>query len=328
MKTKLVVVGSGPAGYAAALYAARAELAPLVFAGPEPGGQLVKTTEVENYPGFSGGILGPKLMEEMQSQAEKFGAVVKFESVESIDTSKRPFAIKTDSDSYEVESVIIATGSKSRMLGVGEEEFLGKGLSTCAVCDAAFFRGKVAYVVGGGDAAMEEARALAKFVESVTIVVRRDEFRASKIMQKRILDNSDKIKVIWSSKVVGVEGKDRLERIVIEGKDGKRETLQAEGLFLAIGHLPMTGFLKDSGVKLDDKGYVVTGLGLSEDGLRLAQERIKDGLVEYPTMTSVEGIFAGGDAVDFRYRQAVTAAGFGVAAVLDAQMWLEEEYEL
>ncbi len=324
MAIKLAIVGTGPAGYAAALYASRARMDPVVFAGPEPGGQLMYTTEVENYPGFSQGILGPQLMDEMRKQAVKFGAQLKFESVVKIDGSVRPFRITTDAGDSQAEAIILSMGAKSRMLGVGEEKYLGKGVSTCAVCDAAFFKDKVCFVVGGGDSAIEDAFALTKHARQVTMVVRRDTLRASKIMQERVTQSRDKLSVMWKSEVVAVKGEGKLEGLVIK-KDGVDKEYPADGLFVAIGHEPSSGFLAGSGVEVDERGYVVTGMGLSEKGVMLASKRVKDGKVEFPTMTSVPGIFAAGDVVDFRYRQAATAGGSGVAAALDVEWWLERQ---
>lgn len=322
---KVIVIGAGPAGYAAGLYTGRADLKPLVLAGPEPGGQLMFTTEVENYPGFSNGVRGPELMEAMRFQAQRFGAEIKYESVQRVDFSQRPFQIFTEVATYEAQAVILTSGAKSRMLNIGEEKYLGRGVSTCAVCDAAFYKEKDVFVVGGGDAAIEDAWALTKFAQSVTMIVRRDAFRASKVMQNRVFDNPDKIKVIWNAEIIEVKGEGKLEQVVVKS-EGEKQTLKADGLFMAIGHVPATVYLKESDIQLDEQGYVVTGLGLSRHGLKLAETRLNTvGLVEYPTMTNVEGVFAAGDAVDFRYRQAATAAGMGVAAALDAERWLESQ---
>lgn len=321
-KYKVAIVGTGPSGYSAALYTSREDLSTVVFAGQEPGGQLMKTTEVENYPGYSEGIIGPQLMDEMRKQATKFGAELVFETVTKISGSDGNFSLETDGgNTYEAETVILSMGAKSKMLNVGEERYFGKGFSTCAVCDAAFYKDKNVYVVGGGDAAIEDAWALTAHAKSVTMIVRGSEFRASKIMQKRILDNPDKVKVMWKTNLKGVKG-EKVEELVLD-VDGEEKTVPAEGLFLAIGHEPATEFLKTSEVNLDQKGYVVTGQSPSEMGVVMAGERMQEGLVKFPTMTSVPGIFAGGDCVDFRYRQAVTAAGMGVAAALDAKWWME-----
>lgn len=300
MKHKIAIVGSGPAGLAAAIYTSRAELETTIYAGKEPGGQLTKTTEIENYPGTLDKT-GPILMAEMQKQATKFGAQVVWEEVENIKKLRE-----------EYEAVIVATGASPRLLKIGEEKYYGKGFSTCAVCDAAFYKGRRVYVVGGGDAAVEDAWALTKFAQEVTMIVRRDELRASKIMQKKILDNPDKVKVLWNAQVKEVRGEEKIEELVIE-VEGEEKIVEAEGLFLAIGHIPATKWLEGSGVKLDKAGYIEAGIVKGVDWIK-----------GYPTMTSVEGVFAAGDCVDFRYRQAATAAGMGVMAALDAERWIEK----
>lgn len=292
-KHKIAIVGSGPAGLSAAIYTSRAEIDTTVYAGLEPGGQLTKTTEIENYPGVMGKT-GPELMVAMTEQAQKFGAKVVYEMVDDLDKLKA-----------ENDAVILAMGASPRLLGVGEEKYWGKGFSTCAVCDAAFYRGKNVFVVGGGDSAIEDASALTKFASHVTILVRGEQFRASKIMQKRVSDNPDKISVMWKTNLVKILG-ERVEKIVVE-TEGKEQTLEAEGLFFAIGHIPATEFLKKSQVELDENGYIKVGMG------------------EWPTMTSQMGIFAAGDCVDHRYRQAATAAGMGVSAALDCERWLESK---
>lgn len=292
MKHKIAIVGSGPAGLSAAIYTSRAEIETKVYAGLEPGGQLTKTTEIENYPGVMGKT-GPELMVMMTEQAQKFGAQLVYEEV-------------TDLTKLRAENgaVILAMGASSRLLGVGEEKYWGKGFSTCAVCDAAFYKGKNVYVVGGGDAAIEDAWALTKFARSVTMLVRGDKFRASVAMQKRVSENPDKIKVRWQTSLRQIIG-ERVEKLVLD-VNGVEETVTAEGLFLAIGHIPATGWLKNEGI-LDENGYIQVGSG------------------EWPTMTKIPGVFAGGDCVDHRYRQAVTAAGQGVMAALDAEKWLESQ---
>lgn len=291
MKHKIAIIGSGPAGLAAAIYTSRAEIDTTIYAGEEPGGQLTKTTEIENYPGVMGKT-GPELMVIMTEQAQKFGAKVEYSVVADL--------VKLKS---EYDAVILAMGASSRLLGVGEERYWGKGFSTCAVCDAAFYRGKKVYVVGGGDAAIEDAWALTKFASSVTILVRGTEFRASKIMQKRVFDNPDKITVMWKTNLRQIIG-DRVQTLVID-VDGVEQKVEADGLFFAIGHLPATGFLKNSTVEMDSDGY------------------IKVNYENWPTMTSMTGVFAAGDCVDHRYRQAATAAGMGVQAALDCERWLE-----
>ena len=318
----VIIIGSGPAGYTAALYLARARLSALMFIGEQWGGQLMLTTEVENYPGFSQGIMGPDLMTEMRKQAERFGTEVVEANVTSVDFSSNPFKIFVGDGEqrkeHQAKTVIISTGARARMLNVGEEKMLGRGVSTCAVCDAPFFKDKVTFTVGGGDAAMEEVLALVKHAKEVTLICRRDEFKASKIMQKRVLeDNKDKVKVLWNTEVKGVKGEGKLEAIVVENKKtGEKQTLSTDGLFLAIGHIPETEIFKEQ-VELDKKGYLVTHLNSLK-----SEVAEKVWLEDYPTMTSVDGVFGAGDVVDFRYRQAVTAAGFGCMAALDVERYL------
>lgn len=305
-QVKVAIIGSGPAGYTAALYNARAQLKPVVFAGQKSGGQLMLTTQVENFPGFSKGKPGPELMTEMRQQAAKFGADIRDQYVTKVDFSTRPFKLQIDGkEEITAEAVIIATGAEARMLGIpGEKELLGRGVSTCAVCDAPFFKNKQVYVAGGGDAAMEDALALVKFAKEVTLVHRRDEFRASKIMQDRVLKNK-KVKVILNAEVIEVMGDKMVQKIKLK-QAGQEKELPAEGFFLAIGHKPMNQLFTDQ-IKLDQAGYIVTQLDKRST-----------------TMTSVEGVFAAGDVVDWRYRQAITAAGMGCAAALDAERWLEK----
>lgn len=318
---EVIIVGSGPSGYGAAVYNARAYLSPLILAGPEPGGQLTKTTDVENYPGFPEGVMGPKLMAEMALQVKKFGAEIKFETVTSIDFSKRPFKVTTESGEYFGKSILLSMGARSRMLNIGEEKLLGKGVSTCAVCDAAFYKDKVTYVVGGGDSAVEDSCALTKYASEVHMLVRGDSLRASKIMEERA-KSKEKLHIHYNSEVKAVSGSDSLTGMKIVS-DGQEQEVKVDGLFLAIGHLPATDFIKNSQVKLDKKGFVVTSLSSSIEGIELATSRVKDGLIQYPTMTSVEGVFAAGDVVDFRYKQAASASGMGVMASLDIEWWLE-----
>ncbi len=313
----VIIIGGGPAGYTAAIYTSRAQLSTLVVAGATPGGQLMLTTEVENYPGFSQGILGPELMQEMTTQAERFGAKLVYENVEKVDFSSEEKRIWAGGVEYRAKAVILTVGAKSRMLGVGEDKLIGRGVSTCATCDAAFFKDKTAFVVGGGDVVMEDALSLAKFAKSVTLIYRkgREEMKASKIMQARVIDEK-KIPVLWNTEVVGVKGEQKLEGIVIkDSKTGQEQGLAADGLFLAIGHLPASDFLKGV-VETDDHGYMVTRE--TRDGVDSRKEMLQG----YPTQTSVEGVFAAGDVVDFRYRQAVTAAGKGCQAALDAEKYL------
>lgn len=350
---KVVIIGSGPAGYTAAIYTGRAQLAPVVFAGQKAGGQLMWTTEIENFPGFEKGIKGPDLMMEMMAQAQKFGATIKYDYITAVDFSVRPFKLWTtipagalaeqaisnmsDADyatlraeivktepTFTADAVIATTGATSIMIGApGEQELLGRGVSTCAVCDAAFYRDKDTIVVGGGDSAMEDAMALTKFAKSVTLVHRRDSFKASKIMQERVLKNP-KVTVLWNTQVTKVIGEQFVTAVELE-TNGVKTTRSIDGLFVAIGHKPITGFLKNQ-LELDAHGYVVTRQSVTDKGVVAAQSALQSsGLVAYPTMTSVEGVFAGGDGVDVRYRQAITAAGQGCAAALDAERWLETQ---
>lgn len=351
-KIQLAIIGSGPAGYSAAIYTSRAKLQTTMYAGFKIGGQLMYTTEVENFPGFSQGITGPKLMTEMMQQAQRFGTEIVYEFVTAVDFSQRPFKLWTtlpkgvNPDVFEqsspeeivalskkikaeseptatADAVIVATGAVSIYLGIpGEKEFLSKGVSTCAVCDAAFFKEKVTYVIGGGDSAMEDALALAKFAKSVTVIHRRDSFKASKIMQDRVL-NHPNISVMWNTQLKKISGKDVVESVEVL-VDGEVKVLPAEGVFLAIGHKPMTTIFSDELVR-DAHGYVVTRQSATEAGVTAAQSALKGGLVGFPTMTSVEGVFAAGDHVDVRYKQAITAAGQGCMAALDAERWLETQ---
>lgn len=321
---KVAIIGSGPAGYTAALYNSRAQLKPVVFAGEKSGGQLMFTTDVENYPGFAAGKPGPELMTEMRQQAEKFGADIRDQFVTKVDFSARPFKLQiANKEEITADAVIIATGAEPRMLGIpGEKELLGRGVSVCAVCDAAFFKDKTVYLVGGGDAAMEDVLALTKFAKDVTLVHRRDKFRASKIMQERVLKN-DKVKVMYNAEVTEVMGDPMVQKIKIK-QDGQEKEYPTEGFFLAIGHTPTSKLFADQ-IKLDAQGYVLTRQSASKEGVIMAGEAVvgKE-LLPFPTMTSVEGVFAAGDAVDFRYRQAITAAGMGCAAALDVERWLEQ----
>jgi len=318
---KIVIIGSGPAGWTAAIYAARAQLSPVVYMGvPKqdpgpvlPGGQLMLTTEVENYPGFPHGITGPKMMEDFQKQAERFGTQVYMTDVLSCDFSKRPFKLtlsedgRTQSGEVFAQSVIIATGAVANWIGLDNEMRLarsGGGVSACAVCDGALpaFRDQTLCVVGGGDTAMEEASYLTKFGKEVIIIHRRESFRASKIMQDRFLARPN-ARVLWNKVVVDVLGKDVIEGVVIEDTITKaRSTQPCKGLFIAIGHTPATKFLKDAGIELNEKGYIH--------------------LRNRSSATNIEGVFAGGDVADEHYRQAVTAAGMGCQAALDAERWL------
>ncbi len=306
----VVIIGSGPSGYTAAIYAARANLKPLLFEGFQKGGiaggQLMLTTEVENFPGFPEGITGPELMKQCREQALRFGTEVLGEDVESVDFSKRPFRISGTETKVEARAVIIATGANAQYLGLPSEERLkNRGVSACAVCDGAIpiFRNKELVVVGGGDSAVEESTYLTKYASKVFLVHRRDSLRASKIMQARVTSNP-KITPVWNTQITEVLGKDRVEGVRLKDVNtGAERVLPCAGLFLAIGHKPNTDFLKGH-LALDAKGYVV-----------LTQR----------TLTSVEGVFAAGDVADHVYRQAITAAGTGCAAALDAERWLEAQ---
>jgi thioredoxin reductase (NADPH) len=299
----VVIIGSGPAGLTAAIYAARANLSPLVLEGIEPGGQLTTTTDVENYPGFEEGIQGPELMNIFRNQAKRFGAEVLAREVTDVDFEKRPFRLTVDEkEEVEADAVIIATGASARYLGLDSELRLrGHGVSACATCDGFFYRDKVVCVVGGGDSAMEEALFLTKFAKKVIVIHRRDELRASKIMQQRALDH-DKIQIRWDSTVEKVLGKETVEGVRLKNvKTGEITDIPTDGFFLAIGHDPNTKVFRGK-LDMDEKNYIIT-----HDGTR----------------TSVEGVFAAGDVQDHVYRQAVTAAGSGCMAAIDAERFLE-----
>lgn len=303
----LIIVGSGPAGYTAAVYAARAQLEPLVFEGTQFGGALMTTTEVENFPGFRDGIMGPDLMEEMRKQAERFGAELRAEDVESLELTGDVKYVHANGKRYAARAVILAMGAAARYLNVpGEQELLGRGVSACATCDGFFFRDHDIVVAGGGDSAMEEATFLTKFAKSVTIVHRRDEFRASKIMLERARAN-EKIKWKLNSQITGVLGDGKVEALQLKDtKDGSESTLDVSGFFVAIGHDPRSQLVKGQ-VELDEDGYVLT------------QGRT--------SFTNLDGVFAAGDLVDRTYRQAITAAGSGCSAAIDAERWLAEHGE-
>lgn len=298
----VIIIGSGPAGLTAAIYTTRADLKTLVIAGKQWGGQLMLTTLVENYPGFPDGIQGPDLMVNMRKQAERFGAQFLDEDFVSADFSSKPFKITASDKTFEGKSVIIATGADTKWLQVpGEKEKIGRGVSSCAPCDAVFFRGKNVIVVGGGDSAMEEALVLTKFATNVTLIHRRDSFRASEIMQKRVKNNS-KIKIIYNSEVVEILGEQNVTGVKIKNNQTNEiSQMPVDGVFVAIGHIPNTGKFKD--IELDQNGFVK---------------------VHNHFLTNKEGVFVAGDVHDSHYKQAVTAAGYGCSAALEAEKWLRD----
>jgi thioredoxin reductase (NADPH) len=302
----VVVVGTGPAGWTAALYTARADLNPLIFMGPEPGGQLTTTTDVENYPGFPEGLLGPEMMDRFQEQAERFGTESRYGTVTHVDFRERPYRLLIDEETpVYAQTVILSTGASARYLGLeNEQRLIGKGVSACATCDGSFFRGETVAVVGGGDSAMEESTFLTKFADKVYVIHRRDELRASKIMQQRAFEN-DKIEFVWNTEVIDVLGENAVEGIeVVHNDTGETRVMDdVTGFFLAIGHTPNTAPF-EGWVAMDDTGYILT----EGDS----------------TYTNRPGVFACGDAQDDEYRQAVTAAGTGCKAAIDAERWLSE----
>ncbi|MBM3639081.1 MAG: thioredoxin-disulfide reductase [Actinobacteria bacterium] len=308
---KVIIIGSGPAGLTSAIYTARASLAPLVIEGElsstsdQPGGQLMLTTEVENFPGFPEGIMGPELMSRFREQASRFGAEFITEKVTKVDFSSRPFRVWIRDTEYKAQSIIVSTGAQSLMLGLPREtELIGHGVSTCATCDGFFFRGHEIAVVGGGDSAIEEASFLTKFASKVNLIVRRDVFRASKIMQERAMSNP-KINVIWNSQVTELRGTDTLSGVTLSNSvTGETTQLPVTGLFIAIGHRPNTDLFTGI-LAMEDTGYLVTVPGSSR--------------------TNIEGVFACGDVQDHTYRQAITAAGSGCMAAIDCERWLEAE---
>ncbi|MDP2934031.1 MAG: thioredoxin-disulfide reductase [bacterium] len=299
-----IIIGSGPAGLTAGIYASRANLKTLIIAGFTPGGQLVNTTEVENFPGFPEGVQGPELMEKITKQAVRFGAEMVAETVSEVDFKNQPFSVKTEKNSYQARSVIIATGAEAKWLNLPNEQRLkGRGVSACATCDGFFFKGKEIVVVGGGDSAMEEATFLTKFASKVTIIHRREEFRASKIMLARAKSNP-KIVFLTSSVITDVLGQDKVEGVRVESAvTGQVQDYKTDGLFLAVGHEPNTVLYRGQ-LELDEVGYIK---------------------VSEHTRTSVRGVFSAGDVNDHRYRQAVTAAGYGCMAAIDAEKWLAEQ---
>lgn len=299
----LVIIGSGPAGFTAGLYASRANLEPLVLKGPEPGGQLITTTDVENFPGYPDGVMGPQLMQDLEQQAARFGADLRYGTVSAIDASARPFSLEVDEEiTITADAVIVATGASAKYLGLeNEKRLLGRGVSACATCDGAFFRGQELAIVGGGDTAMEEALFLTRFATTVHVIHRRDSLRASQIMQDRAL-NHEKIQFHWNSAVVEVLGESEVTGVTLEDtRSGGRRDLPVGGLFVAIGHAPNTAIFKGL-LDMDENGYIKT----------------------HPdtTYTNVPGIFVCGDAQDHVYRQAITAAGTGCMAAIDAERWL------
>ncbi len=303
---RVIILGSGPAGYTAAIYAARANLKPMILTGFQKGGQLTTTTEVENFPGFPKGVDGNELMSQMEQQALRFETEIEFTEVTRVDLSERPFKIYTADKQFTSDALIIATGASARYLGLeSETKFKGRGVSACATCDGFFYRGKKVAVIGGGDSALEEASYLANFCEKVSVVHRRDEFRGSKAMQDRVLKN-DKIEVVWDSVIDEVIGDDSgmTDLRVKNVKTGETRLLGTEGMFVAIGHTPNTTLFADT-LTLDEKKYINTESG--------------------STKTEVEGVFACGDVTDSVYRQAITAAGTGCMAAIDAERWLAEQ---
>ena len=305
MAENLIIIGSGPAGYTAGLYAARADLDPLLFEGSQRGGQLMITTDVENYPGFPDGIMGPDLMENFRKQTERFGTRLMTSDITRVDFSQRPFKVWEGELEYDANAIIIATGASAKWLGIpGEERLTGRGVSACATCDGFFFRDKELVVIGGGDSAMEEALFLTKFASKVTVVHRRDEFRASRIMATRVLEHA-KIEVLWNTSVTEILGEDSVTGVTLaDAQTGETRTFSTDGVFVAIGHKPNTDIFLDQLV-LDEAGYIV--------------------IDDKTTATSVDGVFAAGDVADHVYRQAITAAGTGCQAAIDAERWLAEQ---
>jgi len=310
-KHKVIIIGSGPAGLTAAIYAGRANLAPVVFEGIQPGGQLTITTEVENFPGFPDGVMGPELMELFRKQAQRFNATTFFQDVSKVDLSMRPFKVYSNDKEYLADSIIIATGASAKWLGLpSEKEYMGHGVSGCATCDGFFFRGLEVVVVGGGDTAVEEATFLTKFASKVTLIHRRDQLRASKIMRERASKNP-KISFLWNSEVVEVLGNNEAGKKSVIGvkvknvKNGEVITFRTDGYFVGIGHQPNTKIFEGQ-LEMNPSGYIIVKLG--------------------STLTNVEGVFAAGDVADPTYRQAITAAGSGCMAAIDTERFLEAQH--
>lgn len=324
---KLIIIGGGPAGLAAALYASRAQLNPLVIEGFPAGGQLTLTSEVENYPGFPKGIMGPELIKNFRDQTLRFNTRFVSENVTEVAKTEKGFEVTVQSGAkYEGQTVLVSTGADAKWLGLESEQRLrGRGVSACATCDGFFFKDKEIAVIGGGDSAMEEATYLTKFANKVTLIHRRDTFRASKIMQQRVIENP-KIEILYNTEVVEVLGESmveglRLETTDVDGSKSER-TLKVQGLFLAIGHIPTTSFLKNTGVNLDEKGYIYTS-----DRVALEQNSsmIPNYNLSFRYATNIEGLFAAGDCTDYQYRQAGTAVGMGIAAELEIEKYLSEK---
>ena len=304
MTYDVVIIGAGPAGYTAGIYCSRARHDTVIISGLLPGGQLMNTTDVENYPGFDQGIMGPDLMQIMRKQTERMGAKIIDDVVTDVDFSQTPFKISTASTTFDAKTVIVCTGATPRKIGIeGEQTFAGKGVSYCATCDGAFFRDQELAVVGGGDSSMEEATFLTKFASKVHIIHRRDEFRASKIMQERALNN-EKITVHWNSTVLDIKGDQKVQQVILKDtKTGNETNIELAGVFVAIGHEPNTELFKGK-LELDENGYIILKKG---------------------TQTSIDGIFSAGDVHDHKYRQAVTAAGYGCMAAIDVDKYLSEQ---
>lgn len=313
---ELIIIGSGPAGYTAAIYSARDKLNPLLFSGDQIGGQLTYTTEVENFPGFSQGVLGFKIMMDMRDQAAKFGTRFIDRNIKKVDFSGKTFEVFDGEKWYRSRSVIIASGGKPQTLGIeNEKELMGRGLSVCAVCDAAFYKNKIVYVIGGGDSAIEDAMVLSKFSDNVHIVVRKDKLKASKCMQNKVFSNK-KIKVLYNHEIKKIIGQDKLKKLLLINNQNNIEIqVEADGLFYAIGHKPNSDYLNNS-VIINEYGYILTSI----NGLTLYKDIDK----KFATMTSVAGVFAAGDVVNYGYKQAVIAAGSGAMAAMDVSRWLSD----